>query len=288
MAVAARRHPAGVDGDWFIDDRCISCGACRAAAPDLVRRLDCERQYVFVQQPVTDAEVVRAQHAAEVCPTRSVGTVSGATWEHHHPVQVAPSVWRTGWNDAKAIGGNAFLVERPGGNVLVDAPSFLPRVTDAIEARGGLAAILLTHRDDVGDARRFADRFGAAVHIHEADRAAAPFATHVLRGRESVALGRGVLAIPTPGHTAGHVMYLVDEQTLFTGDSLMWEPDRADLWARRDVCWFSWPEQLASLRRLAEHRFTKVVPTHGVMSPTLPADEMRARLLALVDELEAR
>ena len=285
MAVAARRHPAGADGDWFIDDRCISCGACRAAAPDLFAPLPRVRQYVLTRQPADAEEVVLAQQAAEVCPTRSIGTESGLTWEHHHPVQVAPGVWRTGWNDTKAIGGNAFLVERPDGNVLVDAPSFLPRVTDAIEERGGLRRILLTHRDDVGDAQRFAEAFGAEVHIHHADRSAAPFATHVLHGTDPVDLGDGVTVIPTPGHTAGHVMYLVDEQVLFTGDSLVWEPDRDDLWARRDVCWHSWPQQLDSLERLAEHDFTKVVPTHGVMSPTLPAHELRVRLLALVAEL---
>lgn len=102
---------------------------------------------------------------------------------------------------------------------------------------------------------RLTEAFDAEVHIHHADRSAAPFATHVLRGIDPVDLGDGITAIPTPGHTAGHVRYLVDEQVLFTGDSL---------------------------ERLAEHEFTKVVPTHGVMSSTLPADDLRDRLRALV------
>ena len=35
-----------------------------------------------------------AQQAAEVCPTRSIGNESRQRWRKHHPVEVAPGVWR--------------------------------------------------------------------------------------------------------------------------------------------------------------------------------------------------
>ncbi len=226
-----------------------------------------------------------AQQAAEVCPTRSIGTESRQRWRKHHPVEVTSGVWRTGSNSAETAGGNAFIVRRSSGGLLIDAPRFTPSVRSDITQLGGIRTILLTHRDDVGDAEQYADVFGAEVVIHEADHDAAPSATRVLAGLDPVELGGGVVAIPTPGHTEGHVMYLVDDETLFTGDSLSWDPHLDDLWAEKFVCWWSWPEQLDSLERLARHRFVQVVPTHGAISPTLDAEDMRDRLIRLVASL---
>ena len=203
----------------------------------------------------------------------------------HHPVEVTPGVWRTGSNSAETAGGNAFIVRRSSGGLLIDAPRFTPSVRSDVTQLGGIRTILLTHRDDVGDAEQYAEVFGAEVVIHEADHDAAPSATRVLAGLDPVELGGGVVAIPTPGHTEGHVMYLVDDETLFTGDSLSWDPYQDDLWAEKFVCWWSWPEQLDSLERLARHRFVQVVPTHGAISPTLDAEDMRDRLIRLVASL---
>lgn len=237
---------------------------------------------MFVRQPGSDEEVLLAQHAAEVCPTRSIGTESGRRWRNHHPLEVAPHVWRTGSNSFDTAGGNAFLVQRPAGNLLVDGPRYTHRLRDALDTLGGINLILLTHRDDVGDADRYAEAFDAEVLIHSADRDAAPYAQRVLTGDESVEVADGVVAIPTPGHTAGHMMFLLDGETLFSGDSLSWDPDLKDLWAERFVCWHSWPQQLHSLGRLADHRFALVIPTHGAISPTLDPDDMNERLRRLV------
>jgi glyoxylase-like metal-dependent hydrolase (beta-lactamase superfamily II)/ferredoxin len=285
MALRSLRHPEGVDGDWFIDERCIGCGAATSIAPHLIRPASDGRQFVFIRQPESRDEVVLAQQAAEVCPSHSIGTESARRWSPHHPMEVAPGIWRTGSNSEATAGGNAFLVQRPGDGLLVDVPRFTPRLRDELERLGGFRTILLTHRDDVGDAERYADVFGAEVVIHEADHDAAPFATRRLTGTSPIAVAPGVTALPTPGHTEGHTMYLLDDGTLFTGDSLAWEPDRGDLWAEQLVCWWSWPAQLESLSQLAQHRFTRVIPTHGAISPELEPVEMRDRLLRLVEAL---
>ena len=226
-----------------------------------------------------------AQQAAEVCPTRSIGNASRNRWRRHHPVEVASGIWRTGSNSAETAGGNAFVVQRASGGLLIDAPRFTPSVRSGVERLGGVGTILLTHRDDVGDAEQYAEAFHAEVVIHEADHDAAPFATRLLAGLEPVEVAKGVVAIPTPGHTEGHVMYLVDDEVLFTGDSLSWDPDLDDLWAEQFVCWWSWADQLDSLERLTNHRFVRIVPTHGAISPALDAQEMRDRLGRLVASL---
>jgi glyoxylase-like metal-dependent hydrolase (beta-lactamase superfamily II)/ferredoxin len=285
MARADQRHPAGAAGDWFIDTRCIGCGASTSVAPALIRATD-DGRFVFGRQPAGADEEHLAELAAEVCPTRSIGTVSRRRWPAHHPLAIAPRIWRCGHNASASAGGNSYWVERPdGGHLLIDGPRFSARLAEWMRARGGLAHVLLTHADDVADAGRYAEVLGAASVIHAADRAAAPFATRVLTGAESEEVAPGVRAIATPGHTGGHVMYLVDDDTLFSGDSLMWDPHGADLWAEREVCWHSWPMQLDSLERLAAYTFTQVIPGHGAVSPRLPAGELRERLRGLLGRL---
>ena len=190
LAIPRRRHPEGADGDWFIDDGCIGCGASTSIAPWLIRAANDGRQSVFVRQPDSQEDVVLAQQAAEVCPTRSIGTESRQRWRKHHPVEVTSGVWRTGSNSPETAGGNAFIVRRSSGGLLIDAPRFTPSVRSDITQRGGIRTILLTHRDDVGDAEQYADVFGAEVVIHEADHDAAPSATRVRTGLDPVARRR--------------------------------------------------------------------------------------------------
>lgn len=287
MARLDRRHPDGVRGDWFIDDRCIGCAASATIAPDLIDLSGDGQRFVFVRQPVTEQEVLLAQQAAEVCPTRSIGTTSRQRWAPHHPVEILPGVWRTGSNAPEAVGANAYLVQRPGGNVLIEGPRFTRHLQEALTALGGLHSILLTHADDVGDAARYAEAFDAEVLIHQRDAQAAPCATRLLRGNGVAVVADGILAVPTPGHTAGHVMYLVDDQVLFTGDSLDFDSASGQLGAYPEVCWWSWEEQIASLERLAEFRFAAVVPSHGEVSPLFAHQHMTALLRTLVVRLRA-
>jgi glyoxylase-like metal-dependent hydrolase (beta-lactamase superfamily II) len=196
------------------------------------------------------------------------------------PEAMTDGVYRLGFNARSSWGAHSFLMRRARGNVMVDAPRWASQLAGTIADWGGLSDILLTHRDDVADAGRYAARFGARVWIHEADRGAAPYATDILRGREPRSLAAGLVAIPVPGHTEGSVAYLLEETCLFTGDTLSWDFETDDLRASRAVCWWSWPEQLASLARLLGHRFEWVFAGHGG-SHRLPADDMAARLRAL-------
>jgi glyoxylase-like metal-dependent hydrolase (beta-lactamase superfamily II)/ferredoxin len=279
-------HPENVPGDWFVDRRCIGCGSSWSVAPDLIGPTSDGRFAVF-SQPSDPEAVLRAELAAEVCPTGSVRTRSRHRWARHHPLEVAPGVLRLGTASVDSAGGQSFLVRRPGGNLLVDGPRWSPRLVREIAGHGGVAHVLLTHRDDVADAERYAREFGADVTIHAADADAAPSADHVLSTDEVTWLTDDVLAIPTPGHTAGHVMFLLCDGTLFSGDSLSWEPARNGPWAEQAVCWWSWTAQLDSLERLLGHPYTQVVPTHGMVGPRLQADEQHDRLRELLTQLRA-
>jgi glyoxylase-like metal-dependent hydrolase (beta-lactamase superfamily II) len=277
----AERHPANAPGEWYIDTSCIDCGASRTVAPGLI--VEAGGQCVFARQPETEADRLLAWRARLLCPTASVHTEhKDEAPEAAFPEEMTRGIYRLGYNARASWGAHSFFVPRRAGNLMIDAPRWTRAVVTPIEAAGGLADILLTHRDDIGDAERYAKHFGAHVSIHQADRRAAPFADTIFAGREPVALAPDLSMIPLPGHTEGSVAYLYDRRFLFTGDSLSWNFDTADLRASRDVCWWSWPEQVASLARLASYPFEWIFAGHGG-SVHLPAAQMHARLKALVE-----
>jgi glyoxylase-like metal-dependent hydrolase (beta-lactamase superfamily II) len=92
--------------------------------------------------------------------------------------------------------------------------------------------------------------------------------------------------VPTPGHTAGHCVLLFRERFLFTGDHLSWDRHERRLAASSDYCWYSWPQQVESMGRLAEFAFEWVLPGHG-QRVRLPAEEMRQQMRDLVTRLRA-
>ena len=273
------RNPASAPGDWFIDTACIDCGAAPNEAPGLIIRKD--GLCIFARQPETPDEDEAAFRAMQVCPTASVRNESKRELPPLFPRQWAPGIFQLGFNARSSYGANSWYAVRTDGNLMIDAPRWSSRVVNHIADGGGLARILLTHRDDVADAERYAEHFGARVYIHEDDARAAPFATDLICGDAPVAISEGVTVIPTPGHTIGSVVFLLDETYLFTGDSLDWNHEGGKLRASPGTCWYSWTAQTDSLDRLAEHRFEWVLAGHGG-SAQRPTEEMRAHLLNLV------
>jgi glyoxylase-like metal-dependent hydrolase (beta-lactamase superfamily II) len=286
MARARDRHPANAAGDWYVDSRCIDCDVSRQHAPGLVVALD-DGQSVVARQPTWPEEELLMWRAALACPTRSIGTLSRrAAPAGVYPWEVTAGVFLCGHNDRRSFGAHSWFVPGPDGGLLVDAPHWDAGLAGAIAARGGLAHVLLTHRDDVADAERYATHFGARVWIHEADRDVAPYATDVVTGTDEVEVDTGVSMIPVPGHTRGSVLYLARERHLFTGDTFSWFRREDRLGAFRGATWYSWTALRASLARFAAsgHRFEWVHPGHGKWHGA-STDEMHRHLLRLVDAM---
>src|SRR5215469_6013290 len=278
-----KRHAENTPGDWYVDTECMDCSAARTVAPGLI--LSRGGQSVFAKQPETAEELMMAWRARLLCPTASVRAESRSTAPAGvFPERMTEGVYRLGYNAKSSYGAHSFLIQRPGGNLMVDAPRWTKQVVAAVEERGGLSHILLTHEDDVADADRYAKHFGARVSIHKADRSAAPYADHVLEGRDPIRLYDDLIAVPVPGHTKGSVVYLWDNRCLFTGDSLSWSFAENDLSAFRDFCWYSWEEQQRSLARLLDFNFEWVFAGHGG-SHGASAAEMKTRLRKLVERM---
>jgi glyoxylase-like metal-dependent hydrolase (beta-lactamase superfamily II) len=265
----------------------MDCDASRQCAPSLLEIRD--GRSVFVRQPRTDDEKKAAGRALLICPTASIG-VEGDKPDLRglFPQEIAEGIHLVGYASSRAYGSNAWFLERASGNVLVDGPRWVPSVAESLATRGGIAHVLLTHRDDVGDAQRYAERFGARVWIHEAERGAAPFATDLFRSTSPTTITEGLLAIPVPGHTRGSVAFLLEDRALFSGDSVHFSRGLGKLAAFGAQCWYSWPEQTRSIERLAQTtRFTHLFPGHGSRWVAPSAEAMREALLDLARRMDA-
>lgn len=290
MASIARRLPQNVAGDFYVDDTCIDCDACRQLAPDIFR--DHGEQSSVYRQPETEEEIHQALLSLIACPTASIGTV-----EKHNvrraidafPMRVSENVYFCGFTSEDSFGAWSYLIVRPeeeGGNVLVDSPRFASQLVRRIEAMGGVRTMFLTHRDDIAAHASFAKKFGCERVMHEADGARKLGIERVLEGEEVFALDRELLLIPAPGHTRGHVVMLYQNKFLFTGDHLAWSPVRETLTAFRSVAWYSWPEQTRSMTRLLDYEFEWVLPGHGRIHHE-SREAMHAHLLRCIEWMKA-
>src|SRR5947209_1263400 len=290
MANTARRLVENVPGDFYVDDSCIDCDACRQIAPTVFR--DHGEQSSVFHQPETDEEVRRALMSIVACPTSSIGTTrkyDARVGVEAFPERVDGGVYYCGFNAESSFGAWSYLVVRPegeGGNVLVDSPRFTRPLVRKIEALGGLRTIFLTHRDDVADHARFASHFRAERVMHADDNAARYGVEHIIKGEDAARLDTELVVIPTPGHTRGHAVLLYKDKYLFTGDHLAWSPTRETLTAFRSACWYSWPVQTRSMERLLDYSFEWVLPGHGRIHNDT-AEGMREHLKGCVEWMKA-
>lgn len=284
MAQLALRLDTNVPGDFFVDSSCIDCDACRIFAPQVFS--DAGDQSSVFHQPQDDAELLAAQKALISCPTASIGTVTKHDMRAavaSLPELVAEDVHRCGYTSESSFGAVSYLLRRADGNVLIDSPRFTEPLAKNIDAIGGAARMLLTHRDDVADHDKFHERFGCDRVLHRDDITTRTRDVELQpEGFDVLPLADDLLMIPTPGHTRGHAVFLYRERFLFTGDHLAWSEQRGHLYAFRSACWYSWSEQIRSMERLLDFSFEWVLPGHG-RPVHLPAAEMRVSLEKCVE-----
>lgn len=289
MADQAKRLSTNVDGNFFVDATCINCDTCRQLAPASFAE---NGEFSSVsRQPEGERERYRAYQALLACPVGSIGAIvpdkaqmRAAT--ESFPIRIASDVYYNGFNSEKSYGANSYFVRHPGGNWLIDSPRYMKRLEDFFERMGGVQYIFLTHEDDIGDAPRYAKRFGAKRIIHRADADAQPDAEWIVDGLEPMTAVPGFTIIPVPGHTDGSMALHVAGRYLFTGDHMSWDREINGL---RLATVYVWDE--ATLRRsaakLSECSFEWVLPGHGDRMH-LPAERMKEELRLLLERREEK
>jgi hypothetical protein len=170
---------------------CVTCGVQFApgdAAPEHCPVCDDGRQYVgWGGQRWTTLEALRADHANRV-------------------EELEPGLTGIGTEPSFAIGQRALLVQTDEGNVLWDCITLLDDATvAAVRARGGIAAIAISHPHYYSSMVEWSREFGAPVHLHEADRRWVMRPDPAVRffSGDELALPGGMRLLRLGGHFAG-------------------------------------------------------------------------------------
>ena len=186
-----------------INSRCISCGTCWQFDPE--HFANGGDAAVVCQQPRELPALQRALLALQACPVAAIEASAEQRLQRPDdgfPVLVTRhrhgEVFYCGWASKRSFGACSWLICRPDGNVMVDVPRWSAPLARRIEALGGLAAIVLTHRDDVADHARWARAFGAERWIHGADsQAAKPPRASIRRARGALQRGTSTITLPS-------------------------------------------------------------------------------------------
>lgn len=266
MAHINQRRAENTTGNFYVDTTCIDCDTCRWMAPQVFHQVG-EQSAVF-HQPADDTERLKAMQALLSCPTSSIGTVEKPTEikavQDTFPILVAENVYHCGFHSEKSYGAASYFILRPEGNILVDSPRFAPPIVKDLEEKGGIRYLYLTHKDDVAEHQKYRDHFGCDRILHAEELGSNIREVEIkLTGSEPYQLADDLLIISVPGHTKGHTVLLYNHKFLFTGDHLAWSDELNHLSAFPQVCWYSWPEQIQSMRKLANYSFEWVLPGHG-------------------------
>jgi glyoxylase-like metal-dependent hydrolase (beta-lactamase superfamily II)/ferredoxin len=266
MAHVANRRSENIDGDLYVDTSCIDCDTCRWMAPTVFDRFG-EMSAVY-HQPIDPKERLQAMQALLSCPTASIGTINKPEdikeAQASLPLLVTENVYHCGYHSEKSYAAASYLIQHPDGNILVDSPRFTPPLVKQIEAMGGIKYLYLTHRDDVADHQKFHEHFGCDRILHQDEiNTDTRDVEHKLEGMDAIEFTPELVIIPVPGHTNGHTVLLYKNKFLFSGDHLAFRRQLGHLGAFRDACWYSWSEQLKSMKALANYDFEWVLPGHG-------------------------
>jgi hypothetical protein len=150
--------------------------------------------------------------------------------EHRNAVRDEAGLVGIGTEPRFAIGQRALLVPWGDANLLWDCVTLLDDATaEAVERRGGLRAIAISHPHYYSAMVDWAHRFGCPVLLHEADREwiMRPDPAIELWSGETRELGDGLTLIRCGGHFAGGTVLHRDDGTLLSGDIVQVIPDRA-------------------------------------------------------------
>lgn len=265
MADPSKRWPENTAGDFFVDRSCIDCDQCREIAPATFG--DSSGHARVERQPDSPPLLSRALMALVTCPVGAIGTKA----KHDlHPVvdrlpeQLDENVFFCGFASENSFGASSYLIVRPEGNVLMDSPRFAARLVRKIEQLGGVRWMFLSHVDDMADHAKFRRHFQCEriIHRHEVHSSIQDIEQQ-LEGHDPICLSPDLIAIPTPGHTRGHMVLHYKNRFLFTGDHLWWSPERQTLRASPRYCWYSWKQQIESMQKLLDYPFEWVLPGHG-------------------------
>jgi len=266
MAKYSIKNENNIEGNFYVDTRCIGCNTCVRLAPNTFTLKD-DLSYVR-RQPNSEEEKYNATLAILSCPVFSIGmrqnkhTIKDVA--KTLPVHLEKDIYFCSFNSDKSYGANSYFIKREKGNILIDSPRYNTHLVKSLEKLGGIKYIYLTHQDDIADFKKFKNHFNAKIIYHEDDfNDKISHADITLKGSNVYTLDKEVKIIPQSGHTKGHTVLLYKDYYLFSGDNLAYNSQKKTLVAFKNYCWYDWKTQLTSLQSLLRYSFSYVLAGHG-------------------------
>jgi glyoxylase-like metal-dependent hydrolase (beta-lactamase superfamily II) len=179
------------------------------------------------------------------------------------------------------LGGTAYFVGDPTGNLLIDCPAWHEGHEAWLAAQGGVRWLVLTHRGGMGRVREIQARFGCEVRVQEQEAYLLPDVP-TQPFQQSCRLSPDVEVIWTPGHSPGSACVAHRSGVLFTGRHLL--PTQQGYPAPLHTAkTFHWPRQMRSVQMLID-RFNP--ETLGWICPGASIGLLRGR--SAIDEAYAK
>jgi glyoxylase-like metal-dependent hydrolase (beta-lactamase superfamily II) len=225
------------------------------------------------------------------CPTAAISAKDKKgiqDFMYDFPLLIEEDVYYSGYTSGKSLGGHSYFIRHPKGNWLIDAPRYVPALVTKLEELGGVDYIFLTHNDmdEFLDAVKYARQFGAKCMIHKRDWTPQIDAEYVIEEMDPLNWSVDFRIVMVPGHTAGHMVLIVKDKYLFSGDHLYWDSNTMSLSAPDGIyCFYSWSEQTKSMKHLSNEKFEWVLPRHGERVK-LPKERKSLALNQLIQRME--
>ncbi|MGI0492154.1 MBL fold metallo-hydrolase [Alkalinema pantanalense CENA528] len=148
------------------------------------------------------------------------------------------------------LGGTAYLIVHPAGNLLIDSPAWDEVTQSFLQSQGGVRWLFLTHRGAMGKVREIQEALHCDVIVQEQEAYLLP-KVKVTPFQQTFEFPTGDRAIWTSGHSPGSacLYHPAGGGILFSGRHLL--PDRHQKPAPlRTSKTFHWPRQLRNIQTL--------------------------------------
>jgi glyoxylase-like metal-dependent hydrolase (beta-lactamase superfamily II) len=165
------------------------------------------------------------------------------------PIEILPGIFAFPPN-RDTLGGTAYLIRSPAGNILIDSPAWNDVTQQFITDLGGVKSLAITHRGGIGATTTIAAALDCEVIIQEQEAYLLP-QLKVTTFQDKLDIKDSIHAIWTSGHSPGSacIYYAGSSGVLFTGRHLLPNQLGAAV-PLRTAKTFHWKRQLRSVEAI--------------------------------------
>lgn len=269
------------EGNLWVSDRCIDCDVCRWLAPDTFSSCKGGGRSIVHTQPLGEQTKLAAYTALVACPVGAIRTkIPDVLIKSVDPIvpidaKELPSVYHLAHHAESSYGATPYLIQTAATKrlVMIDSPRYSLSLADAVEQRfGKVSVMVMTHKDDVADHAKWAERFPGLQRVLHEDDVSSETCDVELKICGDVSILPDLRVICTPGHTRGSICVLYEPHSsdevscLFSGDHLaLSEANASELTGFFEYNWYSIEMQRESMTKLNEPgiEFLWLLPGHG-------------------------